>query len=84
MSVTLDEVKEALRFSIADVMCVNILEITDITTGEQLGADSLDQVEILMMVEDNLGMDDNIPDFDYDSDDTLEKVAEKIVAVLNQ
>lgn len=70
--------------SVADIMMVNILEVTDTTTGEQLGADSLDEVEIVMRVEDELGMDDSIPDFDYDSDDTLEQVAEKIVAVLNQ
>lgn len=84
MSVTLEQVKDALRFAVADIMMVNILEVTDTTTGEQLGADSLDEVEIVMRVEDELGMDDSIPDFDYDSDDTLEQVAEKIVALLNQ
>lgn len=83
MSVTLEQVKDALRFAVADIMMINILEVSDTTTGEQLGVDSLDEVEIVMHVEDELGMDDCIPDFDYNSDDTLEQVAEKIVAVLN-
>lgn len=49
---TLEKVKELL----ADHLDIDVAEITEETTFEDLGVDSLDTVEILMEMEDEFGI----------------------------
>jgi len=50
---TLEKVKELL----ADHLEMDVAEITDETTFEDLGVDSLDTVEIMMEMEDEFGIE---------------------------
>ncbi len=50
---TLEKVKELL----ADHLDIDVAEITEETTFEDLGVDSLDTVEILMEMEDEFGIE---------------------------
>ncbi len=50
---TLEKVKELL----ADHLDIDVSEITEETTFEDLGVDSLDTVEILMEMEDEFGLE---------------------------
>jgi acyl carrier protein len=54
--------KDQVREILAQQMGVSAASITDNTNAEEIGADSLDQVEILMAIEDELRIE--IPDED--------------------
>lgn len=57
-------IDEKIKQFISEQLCVGIEEITDNSTIDSLGADSLDRVELIMNIEDEYHL--NIPDNDAD------------------
>ena len=48
---------ETIKTLVADHLAIDVREITDDTTFQDLDADSLDTVEILMEIEDEFGVE---------------------------
>ena len=72
---TIDKIKEIL----ADTLDVDIEELSSNTNiATDLGADSLDVVEILMSIEDEFGVE--IPDSEIENIRTIGELAEYIEA----
>ena len=70
MKLTRDELLAKLRTLLVEQLACRENEITEDSTFDDLGADSLDHVEIIMAVEEEFGID--IPDDDAEKIKTVQ------------
>nr|QUE28112.1 AcpP [Sahlingia subintegra] len=78
---TKDEINEKVKEIVAEQLGVDIVEVTDKANfSEDLGADSLDTVELVMALEDAFSVD--IPDEEAENISTLDEVVKYIEELL--
>ena len=70
------ETIEKVKKLIADQLCISTDDISDTANLEDLGADSLDAVELLMTFEDEFGV--SIPDEQVENLKTLPQIVKTI------
>lgn len=68
----MDEMKETIRKTIADSLSISESEIEDSTTFFDLGADSLERMELLLALEEEIG--ESIEDEDAKNINTVNDV----------
>jgi len=79
----MDTMESKIRSIIADKLGVDAAEVTPSARFvEDLGADSLDQVELLMAIEEDLGV--SVPDEEVNKLQTLADVARYVAAQSRQ
>lgn len=61
-----EEIKEALKNIVAEQLSIKTEDISDTSTFDELGADSLDRVEVVMKIEEALNIELN--------DDEMERI----------
>lgn len=74
------EIFEKVKEIINDKLCPEV-EITEDSTFENLGADSLDTIELIMKIEDEFGI--RLPDEETDSVKTVKDLVDIIEKKLN-
>nr|YP_010197615.1 acyl carrier protein [Gracilaria flabelliformis subsp. simplex]UAD86031.1 acyl carrier protein [Gracilaria flabelliformis subsp. simplex] len=78
----MSSVFERAQSVIVEQLSVNIEEVTEKATFSDLGADSLDTVELVMAFEEEFGID--IPDEDAEGIDNIEEVVELIKSKMSE
>lgn len=68
-----EEIKEALKKIIAEQLSIKAEDIGDTSTFDELGADSLDRVEVVMKIEEALNLELN--------DDEMERITTFVALV---
>lgn len=83
MATTLDRVKKAIDFGMSGGSAINVNKITeDHSLADDLGADSLDMVELVMAVEDEFEVE--ISDAEWEQCETVKDICECVEKAIKE